>query len=48
MDYYAGFDASLELSSVCILDGTGQIIRHSSLIPGILVMPIERRLCTSG
>ena len=29
MDYYAGIDVSLELSSVCILDGSGQIVREA-------------------
>jgi transposase len=31
MDYYAGIDVSLELSSVCILDATGQIIREAKV-----------------
>jgi hypothetical protein len=26
MDYYAGMDVSLELSSVCILDASGQTV----------------------
>ena len=29
MDYYAGIDVSLELSSVCILDASGQIVREA-------------------
>ena len=29
MDYYAGIDVSLELSSVCILDGSGQVLREA-------------------
>jgi transposase len=28
MDYYAGIDVSLECSSVCVVDGTGKIIRE--------------------
>jgi transposase len=28
MDYYAGIDVSLELSSVCILDASGRIVRE--------------------
>jgi len=28
MDYYAGIDVSLEQSSVCVVDGTGKIIRE--------------------
>jgi hypothetical protein len=28
MDYYAGIDVSLELSSVCVVDATGQIRRE--------------------
>src|ERR671911_675226 len=31
MDYYAGIDVSLELSSVCILDGSGQIVREAKV-----------------
>ena len=28
MDYYAGIDVSLEQSSVCVVDATGQIVRE--------------------
>ena len=28
MDYYAGIDVSLEYSSICVVDGTGRIIRE--------------------
>jgi transposase len=28
MDYYAGIDVSLECSSICVVDGTGKIIRE--------------------
>src|SRR5690349_24409535 len=31
MDYYAGIDVSLEQSSVCIVDGSGQIIREAKV-----------------
>ena len=31
MDYYAGIDVSLELSSVCVLDGSGQIVREAKV-----------------
>jgi len=31
MDYYAGIDVSLELSSVCILDASGQIFREAKI-----------------
>ncbi|ANY82264.1 hypothetical protein BB934_28460 (plasmid) [Microvirga ossetica] len=31
MDYYAGIDVSLELSSVCILDAAGQIVREAKV-----------------
>src|SRR3982751_4246988 len=38
MDYYAGIDVSLELSSVCVVDATGQIIREAKVAsePGAL------------
>src|SRR5215218_3723406 len=31
MDYYAGIDVSLELSSVCVVDASGQIIREAKV-----------------
>src|SRR3712207_2936197 len=31
MEYYAGIAVSLELSSVCILDGFGQIVREAKV-----------------
>src|ERR671921_1987500 len=31
MDYYAGIDVSLERSSVCVVDGTGRIIREAKV-----------------
>jgi hypothetical protein len=39
MDYYAGIDVSLEQSSVCVVDGTGKIIREGKVAsePGALI-----------
>jgi transposase len=31
MDYYAGIDVSLELSSICVVDATGQIVREAKV-----------------
>jgi transposase len=31
MNYYAGIDVSLEASSVCVIDGTGKIVRESKV-----------------
>jgi transposase len=31
MDHYAGIDVSLELSSVCVVDGTGKIVREGKV-----------------
>jgi transposase len=31
MDHYAGIDVSLELSSVCLLDASGQIVREAKV-----------------
>ena len=31
MDYYAGIDVSLEQSSVCVVDGTGKILREAKV-----------------
>jgi len=31
MDYYAGIDVSLELSSVCVVDASGKIVRESKV-----------------
>src|ERR1700730_16219304 len=31
MDYYAGIDVSLECSSVCVVDGSGKIVRETKV-----------------
>ena len=31
MDQYAGIDVSLELSSVCVVDATGRIVREAKV-----------------
>src|SRR3954454_4198579 len=31
MDHYAGIDVSLEQSSVCVVDGTGRIVREAKV-----------------
>src|SRR3954449_5583000 len=31
MDHYAGIDVSLERSSVCVVDGTGKIVREAKV-----------------
>jgi len=31
MDYYAGIDVSLEASSVCVIDGSGKIVREAKI-----------------
>ena len=31
MDYYAGIDVSLECSSLCVVDGTGKIVREGKV-----------------
>ena len=31
MEHYAGIDVSLELSSVCVVDATGRIVREAKL-----------------
>lgn len=31
MDYYAGIDVSLELSSVCVVDSSGRIVRETKV-----------------
>ena len=44
MDYYAAIDVLLELSSVCVVDGTGKIIREAKLAsePEVLVAFFRR------
>ncbi len=39
MEYFAAIDVSLELSSVCVVDGTGRIVREAKVAsePGALV-----------
>jgi transposase len=32
MDHYAGIDVSLEYSSVCVLDGSGKIVREAKVL----------------
>ena len=31
MDHYAGIDVSLECSSVCVVDGSGKIVREGKV-----------------
>jgi hypothetical protein len=31
MEYYAGIDVSLEQSSVCVVDGSGKIVREGKV-----------------
>ena len=31
MDYYVGIDVSLELSSICVIDGSGKIVREAKI-----------------
>ena len=33
MEYYVGIDVSLELSSVCVVDGRGKIVERVHDIP---------------
>ena len=51
MNYYAGIDVSLERSSVCVVDGSGKIIREGKVAsePEALIawfnslnLPLER------
>jgi transposase len=39
MDYYAGIDVSLEYSSVCVVDGSGKIVREAKVAsePEVLI-----------
>src|SRR3712207_2199729 len=39
MEHYAGIDVSLELSSVCVVDATGRIVRETKVVsePDVLV-----------
>src|SRR3712207_5168397 len=44
MDHYVGIDVSLELSSVCILDATGQIVKEAKVAsePEALITVLTR------
>jgi transposase len=44
MEHYAGIDVSLEQSSVCVVDGTGRIVREAKVAsePGALVGFFDR------
>ena len=50
MEQYAGIDVSLELSSVCVVDTRGKIVKDASLqrllIPTALI--IDSRPCSGG
>ena len=39
MEHYAGIDVSLEQSSVCVVDGTGRIVREAKVAsePEVLI-----------
>jgi hypothetical protein len=45
MEYYAGIDVSLESSSVCVVDATGQVLREVKIAsePEALVAGTRRR-----
>ena len=40
MDHYVGLDVSLELSSVCILDAAGQIVKEAKVARELEVLII--------
>ena len=57
MEYYAGIDVSLELSSVCVVDGTGRIVREAKVASepealvrffGQLGLPVTRSASRPG
>jgi transposase len=39
MEYFAAIDVSLQLSSVCVIDGTGKVVRETKVAsdPGALI-----------
>lgn len=49
MDHYVGMDVSLEMSSVCIVDGTGKIVRETKVASenapaiGLFILSSRRR-----
>ena len=34
MEHYAGIDVALELSSVCVVDGRGKIVKEAKVASG--------------
>ena len=44
MEHYAGIDVSLELSSVCVVDAQGKIVREAKVAsePEALVASLRR------
>ena len=49
MDHYAGIDVSLELSSVCVVDATGRIVREAKVTsePEALIAFLPASTCHS-
>ena len=44
MDHFAGIDVSLELSSVCVVDATGRIVREAKVASEPAEPPAYQRL----
>ena len=47
MDHFAGIDVSLEQSSVCVVDATGQIVREAKVAsePEALITFLTGSIC---
>ena len=47
MEHYVGIDVSLERSSVCVVDGTGRIVREIKVAsePEVLARSIRGSAC---
>ena len=43
MEHYAGIDVSLELSSVCVVDAQGKIVKEAKLSPKVVKRRSIRR-----
>ena len=48
MEHYAGIDVSLESSSVCVVDGTGRVVREAKVALARKLAVVLHQMLVSG